>query len=164
MIRRKREKILLTKSRNFTDVCMVGNKFKFRDFEELFNKYPEIHKGLKRVTRVQCSWIFTLTIFGNLNEGYPFPQNGCRAITMPWFMSLWYIFFSFQQVTFKLCNFTDFKGFSAMLTDFRYLVQVKSWKTLESLSQCLAASHSKNLNLIKGYYNVSVLSQGGKSR
>ena len=55
MIRRKREKILLTKSRNFTDVCMVGSKFKFRDFEELFNKYPEIHKGLKRVTHVQCA-------------------------------------------------------------------------------------------------------------
>ena len=26
---------------------------------------PETHKGLKRVTRVQCSWIFTFTIFGN---------------------------------------------------------------------------------------------------
>ena len=32
---------------------------------------PETHKGLKRVTRVQCSWIFTFTIFGNLSDGYP---------------------------------------------------------------------------------------------
>ena len=31
----------------------------------------ETHKGLKRVTRVQCSWIFTFTIFGNLSDGYP---------------------------------------------------------------------------------------------
>ena len=28
--------------------------------------------SLKRVTRVQCSWIFTFTIFGNLSHGYPF--------------------------------------------------------------------------------------------
>ena len=27
---------------------------------------------MKRVTRVQCSWIFILTIFGNLSDGYPF--------------------------------------------------------------------------------------------
>ena len=32
----------------------------------------ETHKGLKRVTRVQRSWIFILTIFGNLSDGYPF--------------------------------------------------------------------------------------------
>ena len=32
----------------------------------------QANKGLKRVTRVQCSWIFTFTIFGNLSEGYPF--------------------------------------------------------------------------------------------
>ena len=32
----------------------------------------ETHKGLKRVTRVQCSWIFTFTIFGNLSDRYPF--------------------------------------------------------------------------------------------
>ena len=34
--------------------------------------WPETHKGLKRVTRVQCLWIFILTIFGNLSDGYPF--------------------------------------------------------------------------------------------
>ena len=33
---------------------------------------PGTHKGLKRVTRVQCSWIFTFTIFGNLSDRYPF--------------------------------------------------------------------------------------------
>ena len=33
---------------------------------------PETHKGLKRVTRVQCSGIFILTIFGHLSDGYPF--------------------------------------------------------------------------------------------
>ena len=33
---------------------------------------PETHKGLKSVTRVQCLWIFILTIFGNLSDGYPF--------------------------------------------------------------------------------------------
>ena len=33
---------------------------------------PETHKGLKRVTRVQCSWIFTFTIFGNLSVRYTF--------------------------------------------------------------------------------------------
>ena len=27
---------------------------------------------MKRVTRVQCSWIFTFTIFGNLSDEYPF--------------------------------------------------------------------------------------------
>ena len=32
----------------------------------------ETHNGLKRVTRVQCSWIFTFTIFGNLSDRYPF--------------------------------------------------------------------------------------------
>ena len=32
----------------------------------------ETHKGLKRVTGVQCSWKFTFIIFGNLSEGYPF--------------------------------------------------------------------------------------------
>ena len=32
----------------------------------------ETHKGLKRVTRIQCSWIFTFTIFGNLSDRYPF--------------------------------------------------------------------------------------------
>ena len=32
----------------------------------------ETHKGLKRVTGVQCLWIFILTIFGNLSDGYPF--------------------------------------------------------------------------------------------
>ena len=32
----------------------------------------ETHKGLKRVTRAQCSWIFTFTIFGSLSDGYPF--------------------------------------------------------------------------------------------
>ena len=32
----------------------------------------ETHKGLKRVTRVQRSWIFTFTIFGNLSCRYPF--------------------------------------------------------------------------------------------
>ena len=32
----------------------------------------ETHKGLKRVTRVQCSWIFTFTIFGKLSDRYPF--------------------------------------------------------------------------------------------
>ena len=36
---------------------------------------PETHKGLKRVTRVQCSWIFTFTIFGNLSVRYPFSKN-----------------------------------------------------------------------------------------
>ena len=34
--------------------------------------WSETHKGLKRVTRVQCSWIFTFTIFGNLSDRYPF--------------------------------------------------------------------------------------------
>ena len=34
--------------------------------------FSETHKGLKHVTRVQCSWIFTFTIFGNLSERYPF--------------------------------------------------------------------------------------------
>ena len=33
---------------------------------------PETHKGLKRVTHVECSRIFTFTIFGNLSDGYPF--------------------------------------------------------------------------------------------
>ena len=32
----------------------------------------ETHKGLKRVTRVQCLWIFILTIFWNVSDGYPF--------------------------------------------------------------------------------------------
>ena len=32
----------------------------------------ETHKGFKPVTCVQCSWIFTFTIFGNLSEGYLF--------------------------------------------------------------------------------------------
>ena len=36
---------------------------------------PETHKGLKRVTRVQCSWIFTFTIFGNFSDGYPFSKK-----------------------------------------------------------------------------------------
>ena len=27
---------------------------------------------MKCVSRVQCSWIFTFTIFGNLSDGYPF--------------------------------------------------------------------------------------------
>ena len=33
---------------------------------------PQTHKGLKHVTRVQRSWIFTFTIFGNLSDRYPF--------------------------------------------------------------------------------------------
>ena len=36
---------------------------------------PETHKGLKRVTRGQCSWIFTFTILGNLSDGYPFSKK-----------------------------------------------------------------------------------------
>jgi len=47
--------------------------------------WSETHKGLKRVTRVQCSWIFTFTIFGNLSDTYPFSTNGCRTITMQMF-------------------------------------------------------------------------------
>ena len=38
----------------------------------LYYQKPETHKGLKRVTRFQCLWIFILTIFGNLSDGYPF--------------------------------------------------------------------------------------------
>ena len=37
-----------------------------------YHVLSETHKGLKRVTRVQCSWIFTFTIFGNLSDRYPF--------------------------------------------------------------------------------------------
>ena len=40
---------------------------------------PETHKGLKRVTRVQCSWIFTFTIFGNLSDGFPFINKMAAA-------------------------------------------------------------------------------------
>ena len=43
-----------------------------------------------------------------------------------------HIFGSFQQVTFKLCIFTNFKAFFlAVLTDCRYLSQSKVEKTLE---------------------------------
>ena len=35
-------------------------------------KLAKTHKGLKRVTHVQCWWIFSFTIFGNLNETFPF--------------------------------------------------------------------------------------------
>ena len=44
----------------------------YYDFPGFNCNLPETHKGLKRVTRVQCSWIFILTIFGNLSDGYPF--------------------------------------------------------------------------------------------
>ena len=40
---------------------------------------PETHKGLKRVTRVQCSSIFTFTIFGNLSDGFPFINKMAAA-------------------------------------------------------------------------------------
>ena len=30
---------------------------------------------MKRVTRIQCSWIFTFTIFGNLSDGCPFSKK-----------------------------------------------------------------------------------------
>ena len=45
---------------------------------------PATHKGLKRVTRVHRSWIFTFTVFGNLVKDIHFQQNCCRAITMRW--------------------------------------------------------------------------------
>ena len=45
---------------------------------------PETHKGLKRVTRVHLSWIFTFTIFGKLVKDIHFQQNCCLAITMRW--------------------------------------------------------------------------------
>ena len=40
---------------------------------------PEPHKGLKRVTRVQCSWIFTFTIFGNLSGRYAFSTRADKG-------------------------------------------------------------------------------------
>ena len=33
--------------------------------------WSETHKRLERVTRVQCSWIFTFTLFGNHSDRYP---------------------------------------------------------------------------------------------
>ena len=42
-----------------------------------------------------------------------------------------YFFIIFQQITFKLGNFTNFKVlFLVELTDFSELVHVKSWKKL----------------------------------
>ena len=40
--------------------------------ESLYYFRPETHKGLKRVTRIQCLWIFTFTTFGNLSDRHPF--------------------------------------------------------------------------------------------
>ena len=45
---------------------------------------PETHKALKHITRVQCSWILTFTVFGNLVKDIHFQQNCCCAITMRW--------------------------------------------------------------------------------
>ena len=48
--------------------------------------YKSNQKALrvKRVTRVQCSWIFTFTIFGNLSERFPFSTKWLPRITMRW--------------------------------------------------------------------------------
>ena len=45
----------------------------------------ETHKGLKRVTRVQCSRKFTLSYLETLVKDIRFQQNGCSVIMMRWY-------------------------------------------------------------------------------